>query len=147
MVEYGIEEILCDIDTPYQNVKIVKTSMFGNVLLCDDDINLGESDLNYTRAMCGHGLPKELSTRDTNFSGKKVLILGGGDGGLLNYLHNILPKKEQPKFTYQVDIDRVVMEQCRIHLRKACGSILDAEDFSGENYKVYVDDCFKILND
>ena len=48
---------------------------FGNMLILDDDPNLAESDLPYTQAITG--FPNE------NYSNKTVLILGGGDGGII----------------------------------------------------------------
>lgn len=54
-------------------------------------LDLAESDINYTHGVMKHGvLP---------YAGKEVLILGGGDGGLL---HELL--KENPKFVTMVDI-------------------------------------------
>ena len=42
------------------------------------------------------------------FQDKEVLILGGGDGGLLKELLD-LPKDQRPSFITMVDIDEVVM--------------------------------------
>lgn len=47
-------------------------------------IVLGESDLIYTETIAGIG--KE------DYSGKEVLILGGGDGGILHELLKLQPK-------------------------------------------------------
>ena len=66
------------------------------------------------------------------------MILGGGDGGLL---HELL--KESPKFVTMVDIDAVVMNACKVHLRGACGSDLDS--FQGLNYEVIVGDCLEYM--
>ena len=44
--------------------------------------------------------------------GKEVLILGGGDGALLNEL-----MKEKPKFVTMVDIDEAVIRSCKEHMR------------------------------
>jgi len=41
-------------------------------------LDLAESDLAYTIAITG--------SNKEDYSGKDVLILGGGDGGILNYL-------------------------------------------------------------
>ena len=65
---------------------------------------------------------------------KEILILGGGDGGLLNEL-----LKENPKFVTMIDIDQTVMKYCRIYLRGVCGNCLDS--FEGTNYKIVVGDC------
>jgi len=136
--EYDYTGVAFEGDSEYQNVKIMKSKQFGGMLLLDGDPNLAESDYLYTQAICGHG--------DINYQGKNVLILGGGDGAILKYLFEDTPKELQPKHAEMVDIDRMVMEQARIHMRGACGATLDRDDFSGENYTVHVDDCFKYLN-
>lgn len=46
--------------------------------------DLAESDLPYTRAIMGSG--KE------DYAGKEVLILGGGDGGILSEVAKLKPK-------------------------------------------------------
>ena len=45
---------------------------------------LGESDLVYTQTVC--------AMETENFEGKEVLILGGGDGGILHELRKLKPK-------------------------------------------------------
>ena len=47
-----------------------------------------------------------------DYAKKDVLILGGGDGALLNEL-----LKEDPKFVTMVDIDEAVMRACKEHMR------------------------------
>lgn len=52
--------------------------------LCFSYLDLAESDLAYTQAIMGSG--KE------DYSGKDVLILGGGDGGILCEIVKLKPK-------------------------------------------------------
>lgn len=52
---------------------------------------LAESDIDYTKALLGNGRE--------SYKDKDVLILGGGDGGVLNEL-----LKETPKFVTMVEI-------------------------------------------
>ena len=52
---------------------------------------LAESDIDYTKALLGNGRE--------NYKDKEILILGGGDGGVLNEL-----LKESPKFVTMVEI-------------------------------------------
>ena len=51
---------------------------------------------------------KENPFYNFRFQDKEVLILGGGDGGLLKELLD-LPKDQRPSFITMVDIDEVVM--------------------------------------
>ncbi|KAG8508698.1 Spermine synthase [Galemys pyrenaicus] len=84
LVEYDIDEVVYDEDSPYQNIKILHSKQFGNILILSGDVNLAESDLAYTRAIMGSG--KE------DYTGKDVLILGGGDGGILCEIVKLKPK-------------------------------------------------------
>ncbi|KAG7517076.1 spermine synthase [Solea senegalensis] len=84
LLEYDFDQVVYEEDSPYQNIKIFHSKEFGNTLLLDGDVNLSESDLSYTQAIMGGG--KE------NYAGKEVLILGGGDGGILAELVKLKPK-------------------------------------------------------
>ena len=128
IIEYDFTEELFNRQSPYQNVRIMKSNQFGNCLFLDNDCNLSESDLSYTVAICGDG--------KVDYTGKDVLVLGGGDGGILNYLMD-----KGPKMVTMVDIDQVVIDAAKIHLRGICGESLDS--LKGENYEVIVDDCIK----
>ncbi|XP_035233649.1 spermine synthase-like [Stegodyphus dumicola] len=132
LLEYDFDKVIFQEDSPYQNIKILHSPTLGNCLILDDLQNLAESDLNYTRGVMKYG--------SISYTGKEVLILGGGDGGLL---HELL--KENPKFVTMVDIDQMVIDACRIHLRGCCGDSLDK--LEGPNYKVIVDDCLKKLDE
>merc|ERR1712227_253812 len=132
IVEYDFQELLFHQKTKYQDVKIYQTGNFGGMLVLDDDPNLAESDLPYTKAICGN---------DTvNYTDKTVLILGGGDGGILNYLR----KNHKPKFIEMIEIDAVVLTECAKHMRKAAGDSLDS--WKGENYEIFCEDCIPRLN-
>ena len=61
------------------------------VHIYSDSTDLAESDIAYTRAITGSG--------EESYEGKTVLVLGGGDGGILREL-----LKEAPKFVIMVDI-------------------------------------------
>ena len=65
----------------------MKTGQFGSMLLLDDDPNLADSDKSYTEAIIGDDW--------MDYKDKNVLILGGGDGGILNMLRT----RHKPKVT------------------------------------------------
>lgn len=134
MIEYDIDRVVYEEDSEYQNIKILHSQQFGNILVLNDDISkciqhystwhvcqfdgdycvctidniiigqwfqcvksflyladLAESDFAYTQAIIGSG--KE------NYAGKEVLILGGGDGGILAEL-----VKQKPKMITMLEI-------------------------------------------
>ena len=130
--EYDFDQTLVHKQSAYQKVCIYHSPTLGNALFLDDLQNLAEADLSYT-----HGL---MNYPHNQFTGKEILILGGGDGGLLHEL-----VKQKPSFVTMVDIDEVVMQSCKQHLRGACGSTLDT--FKTDTYHVIVGDCVKYLDE
>jgi len=64
-----------------------------------------------------------------NYENKEIVILGGGDGGLLYEL-----LKEKPKFVTMLEIDETVMQACNKHMKSVCGNVL--EERKGDNYEV-----------
>ena len=77
-----------------------------------------------------------------NYAGSKVLILCGGDGGLLKELLE-LPKP--PNQVTMIDIDDVVMVGCAKHMRSVCGSYLDPGKRMGKNYEVICGDAIEYM--
>ncbi|CAB1315994.1 unnamed protein product [Coregonus sp. 'balchen'] len=84
LVEYDIDRVVYDEDSAYQNIKILHS----------------QHDLPYTQAIMGRG--KE------NYTGKEVLILGGGDGGILAEAVKLKPEM----------ITMVLVEDCVPVLKK-----------------------------
>eukprot|EP01135_Chromosphaera_perkinsii_P004704 Nk52_evm15s294 gene=Nk52_evmTU15s294 len=132
LIEYDFTECLVDVDSEFQNVKIMKSPQYGNVLLLDDDPNLAESDIAYTNAITGNDRE--------DYGDKTVLILGGGDGGILNKLRS---QKNKCKKIIMLELDPVVIEESTKHLRGICGSSMDS--LKGDNYEVIVQDCIPVL--
>lgn len=132
LLEYDFDELLYEANSAYQNIKIVHSLSFGNLLVLDELQNLAESDIIYTHTLMRYG--------ELDYKNKTILILGGGDGGLL---HELL--KENPAHVIMIEIDQMVMEACRIHLRSVCGDCLDT--YKGSNYEIIVDDCVKVMEE
>lgn len=130
LMEYDIDRVLYEEDSAYQNIKILHSQQFGNILILNGDVNLAESDLPYTEAIMGGG--KE------DYAGKEVLILGGGDGGILAEV-----VKQKPKMITMVEIDQKVIDGCKVHMRKTCGNVLD--NLKGDCYQILVEDCVPVL--
>ncbi|XP_063360927.1 spermine synthase isoform X3 [Cydia amplana] len=131
LLEYDIDNVVFDEQSPFQRVQIVHSKSLGNMLVLDDLQNISEADLVYTETLMQRG--KE------NYEGKEIVILGGGDGALLYEL-----LKEKPKFVWMLEIDEVVMSACNKHLRPICGDVLERR--KGPNYEIIVEDCMLTIN-
>ncbi|KAM7374309.1 hypothetical protein PAMP_006975 [Pampus punctatissimus] len=68
LMEYDIDQVLYEEDSAYQNIKILRSQQYGNILVLNGDVNLAESDLPYTEAIMGNG--KE------DYAGKEKVIDG-----------------------------------------------------------------------
>ncbi|RMX56297.1 hypothetical protein pdam_00011451 [Pocillopora damicornis] len=95
MKEYDFDKEVFKQKSDYQDVWIAHSSRYGNMLFLDLEEMLAESDIDYTKALLGNGRE--------SYKDKDVLILGGGDGGVLNEL-----LKESPKFVTMIRIDDCV---------------------------------------
>ena len=129
ILEYDFDKLLFHKQSEFQDIKIVSSPSLGNTLLLDNSQNLAEVDLPYTYALMNRG--------NVSYTNKEILILGGGDGGLLWEL-----LKEDPKFVTMAEIDATVLEACSCHL-KPFGKLLNKLEDS--NYKIIIDDCLKVL--
>lgn len=79
----------------------------------------------------------------TIYEGAEILILGGGDGGLLKTILD----ETQPKHVTMVDLDELVMEACSKHMRSVCGPYLDKDKRKAENYHVITGDAIQYMED
>ncbi|KAJ0179685.1 hypothetical protein K1T71_004276 [Dendrolimus kikuchii] len=131
LLEYDIDGVVFDEQSPFQRVQIVHSKSLGNMLVLDDLQNISEADLIYTETLMQRG--KE------NYEGKEIVILGGGDGALLYEL-----LKEKPKYVWMLEIDELVMTACNKHLQSICGDVLERR--KGPNYEIIVEDCMLTVN-
>ena len=97
------KEILFTGQSPYQKVQVVDTYRFGKMLLNDDVIMITERDEFVYHDMIAH-VPLF-----THPNPKKVLVIGGGDGGTAREVLRH-PKIEQCDM---VEIDGMVVEACK----------------------------------
>lgn len=86
--------------SPYQNIKIIETKLFGRVLLLDDTIQCTVKDEESYHEMMTH-VPIFAHN-----AVKTILVIGGGDGGIIK---QILKHHEVEKITL-VEIDEQVIE-------------------------------------
>lgn len=132
IIEYDFDRVVFSEHSPYQHILIVHSPQFGNMLILDETEMIAESDLVYTQTLTGNGR--------VDYKDKTVLILGGGDGGVL---HELL--KESPKSVVMVEIDKYVINASRKHLRGICGDSLDT--LHGKNYEIIIADCEEVMRE
>ncbi|CAH1788494.1 unnamed protein product [Owenia fusiformis] len=130
LIEADYDAVVSNVDSRWQNILIMHSKEHGNVLRLDHDTMYGESDKIYIDTLC------QLGRLD--FKNKEILILGGGDGGIIHEL-----QKENPKMITMAEIDEEVIKVCRKHLRSVCGDTMDT--FIGPNYKILIKDCVDVL--
>ena len=130
--EYTISRVLCDVDSPFQNIKVYETPEYGNLMLLDGVMHISESDRAYAEKMLGNG--------EQSFAGSTVLVLGGGDGQIVRLL-----LEHSPKFVTAVEIDEMVVDLSRKFLREICGDVLD--NLPGQNHDIEIGNCLQVLKD
>jgi spermidine synthase len=99
-------DVLFDFQSPYQRVKILESYKYGKMLTLDNMVMTTEKDEFHYHEMISH--PAIF----THGNAKKVLVIGGGDGGTVR---EILRHKSIEHVT-MVEIDGAVIEACKIHL-------------------------------
>lgn len=104
---FKIKKVLFNRDSDFQNVKIVKTVGFGNMLINDGHVMTCEKDEYIYHEMISH-VPLFMHKNP-----KDILIIGGGDGGTAR---EVLKHKNIKSCTL-VEIDPVVIEACKKHLK------------------------------
>ncbi len=105
-VRYKIKEFLKEMQTEFQHLLLVDTFEYGKMLLLDGIVQTTEKDEFFYHEMMAH-VPV-LS----HPSPRKVLIVGGGDGGVLR---EVLKHDSVEKVTL-VEIDPLVIDFCKEHL-------------------------------
>ncbi|KCV70362.1 spermidine synthase [Fonticula alba] len=124
-----IEEVLHDVKSKYQHITIYQTKTWGRMMTIDGNIQVTERDEFSYQEMMAH-VPMFLHP-----SPKRVLVIGGGDGGVLR---EIVKHPEVEQVTI-CEIDDVVIDTCKRFLPSlACG-------FDHPKVRVEIGDGFQFL--
>ena len=99
-------EVLHDVQSPYQRVRILESPKYGKLLTLDDMFMTTENDEFHYHEMIAH--PAIFAHGNV----KKVLVIGGGDGGTVR---EVLRHPEVKEVT-MVEIDGEVIKACKEHL-------------------------------
>lgn len=140
LIEYGFKEVCFSQRSEYQLVQIANTNDFGRFLILDGLVNYAESDrVDYT-----HNLMCLNSGFESKYKDANVLILGGGDGALMNEL---LCLKNPPKMVTMIEIDEVVMDAVNEHMPDVCGPYLRRDNRKGPRHNIIVGDAVAFIKE
>jgi len=109
-----VGDILYDHRSPFQHVQVATSPLFGRMLVLDDAVQTTERDEHVYHEMLVH-LPL-LTHPDP----RRVLIIGGGDGGALEEA-----LKHPVESVTMVEIDREVVEVSRTYLPAIAGGAFE----------------------
>lgn len=112
---FSVDEMIYEEKTDFWTLNIFENRLFGRVMAMDGIIQLTEQDEYVYHEMMAH-VPL-LTHPDP----KSVLIVGGGDGGLLR---EVLRHESLEKIV-QVEIDRTVIELAKKYFPKVCAGAYD----------------------
>ena len=123
------QQIITTVRSKYQDILVAHDPEYGHVLYLDDDLQVAESDDAYNKAMVDPIAEAGLLDH--------VLILGGGDGGVLHRALN----RGAGRATL-VDIDGEVISLSRRYLPRLC-----QDAFDDPRAQVIVGDAFTWLDE
>ncbi|XP_060073766.1 spermidine synthase-like [Ylistrum balloti] len=124
-----VEEVLFHEKSKYQDVLVFKSKTYGNVLVLDGVIQCTERDEFSYQEMLAH-LPL-----NSHANPRKVLIIGGGDGGVLREV----VKHPEVVSVEMCEIDEKVIDVSKKFLPKmACG-------FESPKLKLHIGDGFEYM--
>lgn len=128
-MKYQIDEVLFKGQSEFQKVEVVKTKGHGKMLLNDGLVMVSERDEFIYHDMIAH-VPLFVHPEP-----KKVLIVGGGDGGTAR---EVL-RHETVEECWMVEIDGMVVEACRQHLP------LTASELNHPKLRLKIEDGVKFM--
>ena len=116
-ISFKIEatEVLYDSQTEHQRVVIFENPVLGRVMTLDDIVQTTQGDEFIYHEMMAH-VPILA-----HGAARKVLIIGGGDGGMLE---EVLKHRAIEQAT-MVEIDASVVDLAKQHLRPICGAAFE----------------------
>ncbi len=101
-----VRRVIAEEQTPYQHIAILETDCFGRVLVLDNVVQLSERDHMGYHEMLTH-IPMLVVDKP-----RRVLIVGGGDGGTLQQVLRYASVEE----VVVCELDQRVVELSRRHL-------------------------------
>ena len=125
-----VEEMLFEGKSKFQDIKIFQSTTYGRVLVLDGVIQCTEKDECSYQEMLAH-----LAMR-AHPDPKKVLIIGGGDGGIIREV-----LKYNVTDVHICEIDAMVIDKCKEFIPSM------AHSFDNDKVSVHIRDGFEFLNE
>lgn len=133
LVEYDVKnKKLCYLKSDHQEIMILQSKSLGKMMLLNKQPVICELDKRLVNSM----MDKDF----IDYDDKRVLILGGGDGSLLNELLMI----ERVKFVQLIEIDMSVLEIASKFFRQ---NNINLNNLEGDRYRIINQDARKFLLD
>lgn len=126
-----VDKVLHHEKSKYQDVLVFKSTDYGNVLVLDNVIQATERDEFSYQEMIAH------LALNSHPNPKKVLVIGGGDGGVLREI----VKHELVEEAWLCDIDEAVINVSKKYLPEMSAS------YAHPKVKTYIGDGFQFLRD
>ena len=137
-VVYEFDEILEEVTSPFQKIRVARHRTLGKTLIVGDDVMSNAADTAYDQAMTSL-LP--------NREGLRVLIMGGGDGSLAAMLSG----HHKIKSVTSCELDPQVIEVCNrhfpVHLNGFAGRTKTVIGDAFEHIKNHANDYDVIFDD
>jgi spermidine synthase len=128
-VGYRIKRKIFSKKTEFQQIDICQTDKFGKILFLDGLTQASERD-----EFIYHEMMTQVALM-IHGSAKKILIIGGGDGGILREV-----LKHKIEEAYLVEIDNEVIEASQKYL-----STISKNSFNDKRVKVYIENGFNFV--
>jgi spermidine synthase len=138
--QFRVDELLYEVKTGHQHLIIFRNVAFGRVLVLDGVVQTTEKDEFIYHEMLTH-VPILAHGH-----AKRVLIVGGGDGGMLREV----TRHQHVTHITQVEIDRQVIDMCRRYLPDHSRGAFDDARVTividdGLKYVQHTDDTFDVI--
>lgn len=114
-VQLRVEKVLFERQTEHQHILVIENKTYGRVLLFDGIAQVAENDQFIYHEMLVH-VPVMA-----HGAVRSALVIGGGDGGAIEELF----KHPDIERVDLVEIDPVVVEMSKEHLRSVCGDAFE----------------------
>lgn len=129
MFSVKVNKLILEQQSQFQKIQIIENDTFGKILVIDGFLMLTEKDEFIYHEMIAH-VPMAV-----NPACKKVLVIGGGDGGTVREL----VRYHQIEQIDLVEIDQMVVDVCKVYFPEV------SSGFADKRVKLHFEDGVKFI--